>query len=493
MSANGTQHVVIVDDYDLNLRLLRSIAAEIPGVMVHPFLSSRDALEWCDGKDIDCFVLDYQMQAPDGVEMVRILRATEAFAMVPIVIVTGDDEREVRYRAFDAGANDFVSKPVDYREMVARISTLLELRAAQKRLAMQIGSLEASLLDADERSREHAERLEALWKVANNPNLHADDLVTAMLAQAAAAIRPGQPFLGLLGRIEGTDIITDAVAGDAGDRAKIGIRRVGACVPLARTIIAETLQRGGTQSWDDMRGSGEVLGYARECEWRAVISTHFTAGGTTHALTFASTEPASQAFHVQDHRYVEVLAQFFATRLQQQWQAVRIRHQLEHDTLTGLWNRSRFRSLGRAAFQADEPCAVAVIDIVDFHAINECHGHLIGDAVLVEVAAALAAEALDNEIVARVGGDSFAVLFSNALSREWVLERIARFGAVFEAPIGVGDREGKEWVLAAGSVGIACATADGTTLDDLLFRAEARSEPATASRSHRFFRAAEMP
>ena len=197
-----TQHVVIVDDQELNLRLLRSIANEISDVIVHPFLSSAEALAWCEGKDVDCFVLDYHMPAPDGLAMVKILRGMEAFAMVPIVIVTAENEREVRYRAFDAGANDFVQKPVDYREMVARLSTLLALRAAQKRLAMQIGSLEASLLDSEERAREHAQRLEVLWHIANNPTLRDDELVQAMLEQGAAGIRPGQSFLGLLGRIE---------------------------------------------------------------------------------------------------------------------------------------------------------------------------------------------------------------------------------------------------------------------------------------------------
>jgi diguanylate cyclase (GGDEF)-like protein len=58
--------------------------------------------------------------------------------------------------------------------------------------------------------------------------------------------------------------------------------------------------------------------------------------------------------------------------------------------LTGLWNRSRFRSLGRAAFRAGEPAAIAVVDVVEFHKLNEVYGHLTADAVLVEVAAALA-------------------------------------------------------------------------------------------------------
>jgi putative two-component system response regulator len=105
---------VIVDDNKLNLRLLCSIASEIPDVVIHPFQSSHEALAWIHGQDVDCFVFDYHRPSPDGLELIRLVRATEAFALVPIVIVTGEHEREIRYKALAAGANDFVLKPVDY-------------------------------------------------------------------------------------------------------------------------------------------------------------------------------------------------------------------------------------------------------------------------------------------------------------------------------------------------------------------------------------------
>lgn len=122
------RHVVIVDDQELNLRLFRSVVDEIPDVETHTFLSSSEALEWGGTHDVDCFVIDYHMPPPDGLEMIRILRSTVAFASFPIVIVTGEGERELRYRAFDAGANDFVQKPVDARELIDCLTTLLALR-----------------------------------------------------------------------------------------------------------------------------------------------------------------------------------------------------------------------------------------------------------------------------------------------------------------------------------------------------------------------------
>ena len=204
------QHVVIVDNQNLNLRVLQSIAAKVRQVAVHPFLSSSKALAWYRDNAVDCFVLDYHMPAPDGLEMIRHIRAADP--LVPIVIVTAETDRDVTYRAFDLGANDFVHKPVDVREFAARLGTLLDLRAAQKSLALRIDALEVSLRDSEGRSRQHAERLEALGRIANNPSLRDDDLILAMLrarrgrdparatvSRLAGARRGRSPALGMGG------------------------------------------------------------------------------------------------------------------------------------------------------------------------------------------------------------------------------------------------------------------------------------------------------
>ena len=473
-----TQHVVIVDDDDLTLKLFSGIAGEIDGVVVHAFSSSTEAIDWYHGKTVDCFVFDYNMPLPNGLQMIALVRALPEFAHVPIVIVTGAHEREVRYQALDAGANDFLQKPVDYREMLARMTTLLALRAAQKRLAMQIGTLEQSLLDAEERSREHAERLEALWGIANNPNLHDDELILAMLQRGAAAIRPGQPFRGILSRIEGDSMRLVSMAEALGYEDRLGSEEegVGALIPLTDTVVGRTLDSGGgTHAFEDILGTDRATSLVQAHGWRAMIVTSFSAGGVTYVLAFASHLAASKPFGAQDNAYVEVLASFFATHYQQRWQSSRIGHQLEHDSLTGVWNRSRFRSLGRAAFRAGEPAAIAVVDMVAFQALNEAHGHLNGDAVLVEVAAALASKAYDDELVARISGDTFAIFFPRAPSHEWLIESIRRFGSVFADGMGIGDRDGKEFLNVAARIGFAHAPRDGTTLDALLLRAEGRA------------------
>jgi diguanylate cyclase (GGDEF)-like protein len=485
-----TQHVVIVDDDDLTLKLFAGIAAEIKDVVVHTFLSSTAAIDWYHGKQVDCFVFDYNMPPPNGLQMIALVRALPEYALVPIVIATGAHEREVRYQALDAGATDFLQKPVDYREMLARLTTLLALQAAQKRLAQQVGSLEASLLDSEERSREHAERLEALWGIANNPSLHDEALMLAMLQRGAAAIRPGQPYRGVLARVvDGTQLHVLSVADAVGYDDHVRQARGGVVVvPLTDTVAGRMLVAGGgTHAFDDVQESEEATEFTLRRGWRAMIVTSFSAGGSTYILSFASHMRTAKAFGPQDNAYVEVLASFFSTHYQQHWQSARIGHQLEHDSLTGLWNRSRFRSLGRAAFGAGEPAAIAVVDLVEFHKLNEVYGHLTADAVLVEVAAALATKAHENEIVARVGSDAFAIFFPHAPSRQWLVESVARFGTAFNEPMGIGDREGKESLRVSGRIGFALAPQDGTTVDELLLRAEGRGRRGESAEAQFIF------
>jgi len=478
------QHVVIVDDDRLNLDLETGIVDSLRDTVAHPFLSSAEALNWCEGRDIDCFILDHYMPSPDGIEMIRIIRRIARFSLVPIVIVTGSHEREVRRRALRAGANDFIEKPVDYQEFVARVSTLLALQDARKRLEMNVERLEASLVDAEVRSREHAERLEALWRIVNNPSLRDEELLLAMLRQGASAIRPGQIFHSLLSRIDGSEIVVEASYRDDRDEQQLDtVLAVGRRTPVEDSALIDVLPTGSVRTWDDVLTDDRIAARSRvrEVGWRSLVLASFNAGGVTYALTFGAFLPTQKPFGPQDHAYVEILAALFATHFQQRWQAERIQFQLQHDSLTGLLNRVQARAAGRAALRASSNVGIAIVDIDRFQDVNAVHGHIIGDAVLVEVAAALAGQAVDDEIVARVGGDSFSVLFPSAQSRQSMANRLAIYQSVFERPFSTGDREGKETVRVFASIGAAIAPDDAASFDELLLRAEAVAIDAKAA------------
>jgi diguanylate cyclase (GGDEF)-like protein len=112
---------------------------------------------------------------------------------------------------------------------------------------------------------------------------------------------------------------------------------------------------------------------------------------------------------------------------------------------------------------------------VQFHALNEAHGHINGDAVLVEVAAALTIKALPGEIVARVGGNTFGIYLPDAPTQAALAAAVERYGAAFDLQMGIGDREGTQSLPVAARIGFAAAPAGGTTFDELLLSAEGRA------------------
>jgi diguanylate cyclase (GGDEF)-like protein len=350
----------------------------------------------------------------------------------------------------------------------------LEVLASSFANQLQVNRLEDKLRDEEERARQHAERLEALWKVVNDPALRDAELWFAMLSQAAAAIRPSQGYRGLLWRIQGAEMILEAAVDAPGHLLSERLTEVGFVIPLERTVIGKILaEGGGTRSWDDTQATVFSNPLWRSIGARSFVVTTFTAGGASWALAFASGRTSSKPLGPQDHVYIEVLASFFANHVQQRWQFDRIQYQQAHDVLTGLLSRSQFRSQARSATNTADRYAVIQVDVNAFREINEAYGHMIGDALLVEVGNALRKRAAADEIVGRVGGDVFGIFIPNPSSREFVRSRALDFAAVFARGFSTGDRERKEFIALTASLGVALAPDDGATLDAIISHADA--------------------
>ena len=129
MTDDAPLNLAIIDDSESVLRLLTDLVATLVGPeAVTPFSDPVAGLDWCLSHDVDLILLDYVMPTIDGLEFIRRFRADPRGADVPIVMVTTSDMKEVRHHALQLGATDFLSKPVDTIEMVARLQNLLALR-----------------------------------------------------------------------------------------------------------------------------------------------------------------------------------------------------------------------------------------------------------------------------------------------------------------------------------------------------------------------------
>ncbi len=148
--------------------------------------------------------------------------------------------------------------------------------------------------------------------------------------------------------------------------------------------------------------------------------------------------------------------------------AATIAHMARHDALTGLPNRIFFAEALAHSLGDGAPCAILQIGLDRFKAVNEFHGHAAGDAVLQEVARRLCAVIRSDAVVARLGGDAFAVIVGNAAAGEAGLTVAKR---LIEA-IGLPIESGHGCVSVGCSIGVACFPSDGQDVEKLLRAAD---------------------
>ncbi len=130
-----TQHVLIVDDTDINLILFTALINKLGNCEVHAFSDPREGLAWATLHVADLIIVDYMMPDIDGLEFIRQVREMPGRESLPILMITANDQKQLRYRALDLGANDFLIKPVDKVEFLARSKNMLSLSEATRKLA----------------------------------------------------------------------------------------------------------------------------------------------------------------------------------------------------------------------------------------------------------------------------------------------------------------------------------------------------------------------
>jgi len=157
------QQVLIIDDTEINLILFSALVKKLDDCEPVSFASARDALQWAKENVPDLVIVDYMMPDLDGLEFIRLIREVAGRKMVPVLMITANDQKEIRYRALDIGANDFLTKPVDKVEFLARAKNMLSLNQARKQLADHAswlaGEVRKATREIVERERETVYRL----------------------------------------------------------------------------------------------------------------------------------------------------------------------------------------------------------------------------------------------------------------------------------------------------------------------------------------------
>lgn len=382
-----TARILAVDDIATNLRLLEAkLQAEYYEVLLAS--SGPEALQVAFTQLPDVILLDVMMPGMDGYEVCRALKADVRTQHIPVVMVTALTDSTERVRGLEAGADDFLSKPVDNATLFARLRALLRVKQVQDawRLrsdtarelgidnpappAISVHGARALILNAD--ADEAAGVREALL---------ADDMIVYTVAsvdEAFQRLSRGDVDLALL-----------ALPVDPGEVLRLAsrLRAQNATRDLPLILLADSHQKT-----EVLRG--------------------FDLGANDHC--FRPIDPnelrARARNQVRRKRYQERLRADLDRSLEM---AVT-------DQLTGLRNR-RYVRRHLDSLLRTEAAAVLILDIDKFKAINDTYGHNVGDAALREVAERLREQLRAVDVVARYGGEEFLAVLAGAQAQSAML------------------------------------------------------------------------
>ena len=430
--------ILVVDDLDTNVRLLEAkLTLEYYDVLTCG--DGMSALAIAAEHQPDLILLDVMMPGMDGFETCRRLKADASTRHIPVVLVTALDGRDDRLKGLEAGADDFVTKPLDDVILFARVKSLTRLKQVMdelrereesgRRLGVQgegSGRLRGAggrvmIVDDDMRQ---AERMAAELSAEHRPTIESDP--EAALLAAAGPIDLIIVNVAAHG-FDGLRLIAKAQSGAAGRRAPI----LAVIDPGDRPRMVKALELG-----------------AHDILPRPVDPQELAARARTQ---------------IRRKRYSDFLREKLDSSLEL---AVT-------DPLTGLHNRrymtGQLQALVGRASHGGASVAVLVLDIDHFKAVNDGFGHDAGDEVLREFAVRLATNVRAIDLPCRMGGEEFVVVMPGASLEDAhrVAERIRR--DVASAPFRV--MGGAEHLTVTISIGVA-ATISGDTPGDILKRAD---------------------
>ncbi len=432
--------VLVVDDVPVNRRLLEAkLAAEFFEVALAA--SGPEALALAARWSPDVVLLDVMMPEMDGFETCRALKSNPATAHIPVVMVTALIDRAERVRGLEAGADDFLSKPVDDATLFARLRALLRTKQVQDawrlraEIARQLGVEPPAGPEAAVAGSAVLVLAEGTESAEIGSSLLADGALPTLarrLEEADAALVTGRFDLAIL---------CLPATGVEHLRLASRMKAQPATRDLPVLLVADPAQRDLVLRGFDIGVCDYVL--------RPVDGNELRARARNQ---------------IRRRRYEERLRTDLDRSLEL---AV-------SDPLTGLRNRRFVQHHLEAALSAGD-VAVMMIDVDRFKAINDGHGHAGGDTVLREVADRLRSQLRAADVVARYGGEEFLVVLADAPPEEAlaIAERLR--AALEKTPIPTGQGEASATVsigLAITPVGVSASEAVAAA-DVALYRAKA--------------------
>jgi two-component system cell cycle response regulator len=181
-SSPSAGRVLVVDDHEDNVELLK-VRLESWGYLVDTARDGMSALQAVENSPPDLILLDVMMPTVDGNEVARRIKQNPSLPFIPIIMQTALDSTESKVEGLEAGADDYITKPIEFAELKARVRSMMRIKKLQEDLEER----ERQLLEANERLR-HMSRTDSLTGLDNRRYL--EQQVDQMFAHAERLSEP---------------------------------------------------------------------------------------------------------------------------------------------------------------------------------------------------------------------------------------------------------------------------------------------------------------
>jgi len=395
-----TARILVVDDIPANVKLLEArLNAEYFDVVTAS--SGPEALELCRTAQCDIVLLDVMMPGMDGFEVCRRLKADPATHHIPVIMVTALDQPADRVCGLEAGADDFLTKPVSETALLARVRSLVRLKMVTDELRMRAAtSREIGIRDPAAEAVTEAGRNGKILLVDDRPSSY--ERIAQMLTAEHAVDVESVPQEALFHAADGNyDLLMASLS---------------------------------LQKFDALRLCGQV----RSLERTRSLPILLISEPEENARVLRGLEIGVNDYLIRPVDKNELLARV-RTQIRRKRYSDRLRDNVQlslemavTDGLTGLHNRrymeTHLAALVEQAAGRGKALSILVLDIDFFKPINDTYGHDAGDDVLREFAVRIRKAIRGIDLACRYGGEEFVVVMpdTDMAVASMVAERLRR-------------------------------------------------------------------
>lgn len=445
--------VLVVEDDPVSAKLIQRLLKK-EGIDSDHVADANGALEKINKGGYRLIVSDWMLPGTSGVELCAHIRALEHNNYVYFILCTAKGERDDRKQAFDAGVDDFLSKPLDIDEFRARLTVACRVLRIEDNLITQRWELEKA----------H----ETLQDINGN-------LIVA--SRRFAELFNGLPVACFT--FDETGIVHEW---NRAAEAQFGIPSFKAFLQP----VWDVLGTHGNDFWTPSRVQEIVMHFGSpEVEWsyhsafgteRYFVTTVFAlrneegefVGGIAANQDITERKRSQKRIEEQMTQISEMMQEMEVQKLALVDANRQLAVQADTDGLTGLLNHRRFQGdleqVYNEAVANNKPLSVILLDVDYFKAYNDSFGHQSGDDVLKKFAQILRASSRKNEMVARYGGEEFAIILEGC-----PLEAAIRAAERFRVAV-----ESSQWDHRpiTASFGVATNCGQATSPKELLVQAD---------------------